>query len=138
MPSRVWRGAKVVKTSVKKKTTKAPGNFARMSTWMKGMIWGMKLAGMRREDMLEHIVKTDGSPATVKAIDETIAKKKADPDWEGQVHHPGRPHELSEDEKKQVVALVFKDRGQKKRTIPFCKKKLLFLRRVCDQTNLGV
>ena len=121
-----WRGARKTasknKTSMKGKKTKAATKYARLSTFTKGMIWGMKLAGMERSTILLRITKRDCSKATLKAVDDTIAKKTADPDWEGEVHHPGRQEALTEKELKKVVRFVFKHRGSAKVTSVSVKK----------------
>ena len=58
------------------------------------------------------------------AIDYTIARKKECPEWRGEDSAGGgRPRELAEDERKQLVKLVFKERGKAKVTI-FDRKKL--------------
>ena len=93
------------------------------------------MAGMQRHDMLDHVSKSDGTPLLLHTIDDVIAKKKEDADWQGEnVHHAGgRPRLLTPEEEAQVARLVFKARGQAKVTIPYCKRALPFLRRVSRQ-----
>ena len=120
----------VCKDKAEKATT-----FSRLSTWTRGVIWGMHLAELPREDMKQHVRKRDGSSVGLHAIDEVIAKKKENPEWEGtESAAGGRPRELSEKETKALVDLVFKERGKARVTIPYCKKTLKFLRRVHDTT----
>ena len=47
-------------------------SYARLDVWTRAMVWGMHMAGMSREDMLEHVTKKDGSPLTLHCIDETV------------------------------------------------------------------
>ena len=120
-------------TATKKKAGKA--TFARLDTWTRGVIWGMHLADLGREKMLEHVSKTDGSPLLLHTLDDVIAKKKKQPEWRGEDSVAGgRPHELSAEEQKNLVSLVFRERGSARVTIAYCKKRLPFLRRVANNT----
>jgi len=95
----------------------------------------MHLAKMKRETMLPHLSKRDGTPLTLHTVDDVIAKKIANPEWRGEDSGAGgRPRELTKKEAKQLVDLVFAERGKAKVTISYCKKKLKFLRRVHDVT----
>ena len=53
--------AKVKKLALKTKRAKAQRNRARLDAFTRGVIWGMHVAGMGREDMLAHVRKKDGS-----------------------------------------------------------------------------
>ena len=95
----------------------------------------MHLGNVKREDMLKHVKKKDGTRLLLHTIDDVIAKKKGNPEWMGEDSIAGgRPKELSPKECQEVVRLVFRERGKAKVTIAYCKKKLPFLRRVCDST----
>jgi hypothetical protein len=116
------------------KNTKVRTSVARLDAWARGVIWGMHLGQMKRQDMLAHVTKKDGAPLLLHTLDDVIAKTSADPQWRGEDSSAGgRPHELDKKERKQVVDLVFRERGRAKVTIAYCKKKLKFLRRVGDQ-----
>ena len=130
MAARFRRGVARGLVAKKKKLKKRPASWARLSTFNKGVVWGMHVAGMKRSDMVEHLAKTDGSKPSLHAIDDVVAKRTEDPKWEGEVVHTGRPRELTQQEEKTLVRLVFKMRGKTKVTIPYCQKKLPFLRRV--------
>ena len=97
--------------TTKKRPASATSSYARLSVFTKGVIWGLHLAGTKREDMTVHLAKTDGSDVGLHAIDYVIAQKKSDPDWEGEGVHTGRPVELSASEQNELVQLVFKERG---------------------------
>ena len=58
--------------------------FARLDTFTRGQIWGMKLGGMPREEMLEHVWKKDGTELTLHTLDDVIKKKTDYPDWMGE------------------------------------------------------
>ena len=110
--------------------------FARHDVFNKGVIWGMHLAKASREDIMKQVTKTDGSTPSKSTIDEVIAHKKANPEWNGVVdtHNVGRPPALTVKQKEKLVDLVFAERGSTKVTIAYCKKKLPFLRSVSMQT----
>ena len=108
---------------------------ARLDTFARGMIWGMHLAGAPREDILQEVSKKDGTLATLSAVDKVIATMKANPEWRGQDSSAGgRPGKLTAKQKKDLRDLVFKERGKAKVSIPYCKRRLRFLRKVSRQT----
>ncbi len=57
--------------------------FARLDAFTRGQIWGMKLGGMPREEMLEHVWKKDGTELTLHTLDDVIKKKTDYRDWMG-------------------------------------------------------
>ena len=111
------------------------GAFARLDVFARGMIWGMHVAKAPREDICKEVVKKDGRPPSIQAVDQVIAHMKVFPDWRGEDSKAGgRPGKLTAGQKKEVVGLVFRERGQAKVTVSFCRKRLPFLRRVSRQT----
>ena len=66
-------------------------SYARLDVFTRGMVWGMYLAGATREDMLKHIVKTDGSTPNPSGLDDIIANRKEDPTWTDESSNVGRP-----------------------------------------------
>ena len=134
MTFKLWRGARALVLKDKLKNKPNDGSWARMNVWSKGMVWGMHLVGTSRNEIRKLVAKTDGSTPSMKAIDDVLAKKRADKTWEGEADHPGRPQELSEKEREELLKLVIDERGQRKVTVTYCKKKLVFLRRVTDRT----
>ena len=75
----------------------------------------MHVAGMKRQDMLAHVMKKDGSKLVLNTLDEVIAKRTEDPDWRGAEVHVagGRPRELTPKEEKSVVDLENRPRQQR-------------------------
>lgn len=121
----------------KKSTTKQTA--ARLDTWTRGVIWGMHLAGMKREDMRDHVRKKDGSKLTLHTLDDVIKTKTDHPDWKGEDSSAGgRPKALTKAQEQQVVKLVFQCRGKDKVTIPYCKKVFKWLREIDDGTVANV
>lgn len=104
---------------------------ARLDTWTRGVIWGMHVAKFTRAQMQEHLTKKDGTCPTFGTIDKVVAHKVADPEWKGQDSRAGgRPFALSDEEKKILLKLVFKERGQTIVTVSYCRRKLKFLKKV--------
>ena len=109
-------------------------SYARLDAFTRGVIWGLALAGMPREQIRQLVSKKDGSAPTKRAVDDVIAKKKEKPEWLGEDTHGGRRKILSGDQQKRLLDLVFAERGRAKVTVQFCKRRLKFLRRVSRQT----
>ena len=65
--------------------------YSRMDVWARGMIWGLSLMCASRDQICEAVLKRDGTAPTVRAVDDVIAKKKAEPEWRGEEVHSGRP-----------------------------------------------
>ena len=95
----------------------------------------MHSAGIRREEICKRVVKADGTPPSLKAVDAAIAHKAEDPQWRGSVgQSSGRPQSLSEAQKKLVLGLVFEERERAKVIVKHCKQMLPFLRKLSRQT----
>ncbi len=79
--------------------------------------------------------KKDGNRPHIRAIDAVLAKKREAPDCRGQDSQAGgRPRALTDAQQRQLVALVFKNRGRAVVTTAFSKRRLRFLRKVRSQT----
>ena len=79
--------------------------------------------------------KQDGTPPSLRAVDDVLAKHEADPEWRGEDSVAGgRPQELSLSEERKLIALVFRERGRAVVTSRYCQKMLPFLRRLQEQT----
>ena len=118
------------------KGTRPPQTQTHLDAFARGVIWGMRLAGMSRADMAEHVQQLDGRAAPVNAIDRVIAKKRASPEWRGEerAREGGRPQAASAAAQVALRKMVFKERGGHKVTVSFCKKRLPALRRVSDDS----
>ena len=121
---------KVRKRHLKKKA-KTKTTSARLDAFSRGMIWGMHVVDTPRSTIREKVLKKDGTHPQLNAIDKVIAHKTADPTWYGEDSVAGgRPRALSDKQHKDVVKLVFKERGRAVVTVRYCRKKLPFLRKV--------
>ena len=119
-----------------KRKRQAEPSFARLDVWARGVIWGLHSAGIKREEICTRVVKVDGTPPSLNAVDMVIAHKADNPQWRGAVgQSSGRPQSLSEAQKKLVLGLVFEERGRAKVTVKYCKQMLRFLRKLSRQTG---
>ena len=105
-----------------------------MDVWAHAMIWGMSIMGATRKHISKCVLKKDGTAPTMRAVDDVIAREKAEPEWRGEEVHTGRPKSLTVDQQQQLVDLVFAERGKAKVTVKFCRKRLRFLRNVSRKT----
>ena len=108
--------------------------FARMDAHARGIVIGAAAAGMPQKDIAKLVQKTDKSRPTVRAVQSVLAKHREDPTWRGQeAEGRGAKPKLTAKEKKRLESLVFKERASAKVTIPFCRKRLPFLKRVSEE-----
>ena len=49
---------------------------ARLDAFTRGVIWGMHVAGMKRDQMLDHVRKKDGTKLNLHNLDPVISRKK--------------------------------------------------------------
>jgi len=108
---------------------------ARFDAFARGEIVGMRRAGASREEIRKAITKKDGSTPSLRAVAGVLAKQAEEPEWRGEDSAAGgRPRHLTPAQEKVVERLVFKERGQAKVTVPYCRKRLPFLRDVSKDT----
>ena len=108
---------------------------ARLDVFARGTVCGMRAAGATREEIAATVVKKDGSRPSLRAVDAVLAKKRAQPQWQGEGSAAGgRPPALSRSESAQLFDLVFRERGKAKVTVPYCRRRLPFLRKVREAT----
>ena len=115
----------------KRKRPDASVSCARLDAFARGVIWGMHLAGAERQEICHEVTKTDGAHPSMNAVDKVVAKLKKNPEWRGDDSRcGGRPEALTPKQKRELVGLVFAERGKTKVTLSYCKKKLPYLRKV--------
>ena len=79
--------------------------------------------------------KKDGTKPTLRAVDGVLAKKKRQPQWQGDDSSAGgRPRSLTLSQAQQLLQLVFKERGKARVTVSYCRWRLPFLREVAGET----
>ena len=88
---------------------------ARLDAFARGKIIGLAEGGLTHDEILTRVTKTDGSPPTLRSVEATLARARDVPEWRGKDSTAGgRPRELSDAEQKQLVDLVFAERGRAK------------------------
>ena len=88
-----------------RRIAKRHASRARLHPFTRGVIWGMHIGKVQREEMLKHVQKKDGSPLLLDTLDYTIAKKKVEPKWLGEDSSAGgRTQELSDAEQKDLLS----------------------------------
>ena len=108
---------------------------ARMDSFTRGAICGMQAAGATRPEIARRVRKKDGKRPTVRAVDAVLAKHRAEPSRHGEDSRAGgRPPVLTVQQRQQLLKLVFAERGKAKVNVPYCRRRLLFLRNVCKDT----
>jgi transposase len=108
---------------------------ARLDVWARAQIVAFHKAGCSTDTIVKKVRKKDGKRPKIRSVRKTIAKHKAMPSWRGEDSSAGgRPRALTEKEHKELTRLVFRERGQHKVTVAYCKKRLPFLRRVNNST----
>ena len=91
---------KVAKHTLKRKRRKATS--ARLDAFTRGMIWGMHLAKLPREQICTLVRKKDGTAPQMNAVDKVIQRKAADPDWRGEESSAGgRPSSIDDGKKRK-------------------------------------
>ena len=106
-----------------------------LSPFAMGYIIGRSDEGAGTKDISEDILKSDGHNPTVRQVQRIVAHADGIRGREGvRVPGSGRPEVLREPQRKKIVSAVFKYRGSACVTVPFLKKKFVFLRRLGDQT----
>ena len=98
-------------------------------------IVGMAEAGARRVDIAKQVLNTDGQLGNLRAVDAILAHARADPAYAGTNSSAGgRRRELSPSEETQLQRFLEAEVGVSRVTIPFCRKRLPFLRRLSQES----
>ena len=110
-----------------------PKSFARFTAFQRRRIVGQAEAGEARKSIRKSCRKKDGRCAGMRAIDAIIAHGK-DPENDGENSSAGgRPRELTKQEDAKLQKLIVDEVGLARVTIPYCKKRLKFLRRLSKE-----
>ena len=96
----------------------------------------MAEAGARRVDIAKQVLNTDGQPGHLRAVDAILAHAHADPACAGTNSSAGgRRRELSPSAEIQLQRFLEAEVGVSRVTIPFCRKRLPFLRRLSEESG---
>ena len=110
-------------------------SFSRCTPFARGKIVGKAEVGVSTEHIRTAVRKKDGSFGSNRAIRDVLAKAKSDPAWQGQDSSAGgRPQRLSAAEVRALKQLIHEEVGVARVTIPYCRKRLPWLKRVSAET----
>lgn len=114
-------------------------SHARLSPFLRGVVYGMFLAGTLPGDIIKSVTKSDGAAMSEQAARDTIqlVEKNGGLKWDGDaaaLSEAGRPRETTPAFDRKVAKLVFKHRGKMKVTVQLIKKKYPDARHYSDQT----
>ena len=110
-------------------------SMARLDPFTRGTIVGSRAAGVTRDDIVQRVRKKDGKRPTLRAVDGVLARHREEPAWRGEDSRAGgRPPLLTAKERKLLLNLVLAERGKAKVTVPYCRRRLPFLRKVSEST----
>ena len=108
---------------------------ARMDSFTRGVICGMRAAGLARAEIVRRVQKKDGKRPTLRAVDAVLARRRVEPGWHGEDSSAGgRQSTLTRAQRQQLLQLVLAERGKAKVTVPYCRRRLPFLRAISKET----
>ena len=114
-------------------------SYARLTPFLRGVIYGMFLSGMTIPEIRDEIIKGDGECPSYNAVGNLIKQCTAKGGllWNGGAdvkHAGGRPRTTTSSLDRKVIKLVFKHRGSAKVTVKFVRKVLVQARSVSART----
>lgn len=110
-------------------------SFARLSTLAKGRIIGFREEGVARAEVADRVRKTDGTPPSIKAVDDIYNRFLEDPEWEDEPSRAGgRPRDLTPKQETMVKRTLLRDVGKFKVTAKYIKRRHPELRAALDKT----
>ena len=127
-----------VKKSRLKRVASIKRSRARLSPYVRGLVFGMHLAGATLPDIEATLTKPDGTtlsqPGAWNCIQ--MCEENGGVKWDGVVNHDsdGRPRDSTPAMDRALIKLVFKHRGSVIVTTAFLKQQLPAWRQLCDRT----
>ena len=121
------------------KKTLAKRSTTRLSPYVRGVIFGLFLAGYTYQEIAEEVEKPDGTNPCQQTVAGVVeqAQQQGGLLWDGEHSTsggPGRPRITTDALDKKIVELVFKHRGSALVTIEFIKKKIKAARNMASRT----
>ena len=110
---------------------------ARLSPYVRGVIYGLFIAGYTCREIADEVTKPDGSHPSHGSVAGVIreAKARGGIAWGGEPSgYGGRPRATSDALDKKILGVVLKHRGSAKVTVAFIKKTVKEARRLSDKT----
>ena len=101
----------------------------RLSPYLRGVVYGMRLAGATLDDIHKAVRKPDGSSISQQSIFACIrlCEQNGGVRWDGNVANTsssGRPRETTKAMERALMRLVFKNRGRAIVTVAFVQRML--------------
>lgn len=101
--------------------------YARLSPYVKGIIFGLFLAGTTLTDIADEVTKENGDHPCVSTVESTIriCQAKGGSKWNGVAHSSGRgpARQTTSALDRKIVKLVFRNRGRAKVTVDYIRKR---------------
>lgn len=125
---------------VRKPTAKRQsGTYARLTPFLRGVIFGMFLAGSSVSEIMDEVTKPDGSTPSKTAVEDAIQRVQQtgallSDGGSGGASSAGRPRSTEAALDKKIVKFVFKHRGLAKVTVAFLRKRLPAIRKLSTRT----
>lgn len=112
----------------------ASTSHARLTPYLRGVVFGMSLAGATVNEIMAEVCKTDGTKMSYNGVKDCIAMCHSNGGmrWDGDAFanaNSGPPRKTSGADDSSICKLVVKNRGKVKVTIGFVRRKLPKLRR---------
>ena len=109
-------------------------SFARFTPFTRGKIVGKAEEGVSAKRIRTSVLKQDGQPGSLRAINGVIGKARKDPGWQGENSAAGgRPPALSAADTNRLMQLIHDEVGIAKVTIRYCRKRLPSLKKVSEE-----
>lgn len=113
-------------------------SYARLTPYLKGVIFGLFLAGTALQDISDAVTKEDGHHPCQQTVSATIRRCQAEGGTKSsgaaQTSDRGPPRKTTTTLDRKIVKLVFKNRGRTKVTVDFVMKKIPSTRRLSRRT----
>ena len=121
----------------KRDPPKAQPSYARLNPFLRGVIYGMFLAGCSVTEIQDEIEKQDGASPSRMTISRTCrcAARSGGASWDGSTPSgAGRPRSMTAAEEKNILKIVFQQRGSVKVTTEYLRKVIPSLRKYHPRT----
>ena len=110
---------------------------AHFSPFLRGVVYGLFLAGYTYQEIADEVVKTDGEHPCQQSIASVVetAQGYGGLQWDGEhAQGAGRPRITTDEIDKKILRLVFRFRGRTVVTVKFIKKNIVAARKLSDKT----
>ena len=114
-----------------------PSARAHFNPFLRGVVYGLFLAGYTYQEIAEEVTKSDGERPCHQSVASVIETAEACGGlrWDGEhAQGAGRPRITTDALDKKILSLVFRFRGRAVVTVNFVKKHLLAARKLSDKT----